>query len=517
MGRTARRHPRLRLLRCLTVGLWAAGTPLLGIGCAGVTPVTVHSADPAPAVPAPQAAAQPPTVLPPPQPQTEGKTTVHTVDAEKPHEMPITLDAVLRLAEEHNPRIGLAREKVHDSMLEEEKACRSWLPNVYAGMGYFRHEGGIQDFQGNLIHSSTQALFAGLEVEGEIDLREATFHKIKAERDTWQQKAELSQISSDVLLDATITYIDLLVAQRAEAVARVLEEYEKKVLTRTRALSKTEAGRAGTIESVEALLSGRQQMLAKLRQQGNASSARLVYLLGLPPETVLVPVDKVLAPIDLVDVTVPVHDLVAQAMSNGPAVRELEAMLQVIQSGIDRSCGLQNLIPTVKVCAMEGLFGAGPGADMAYDNRLEIGLQFRWNLTQLAFAGQEREQAKSKQLQAMLNYDDVRGKLAAGVQESRDAIIYGRVQMGAARSEITSADKSYQENNRRYQSQVIVGSLNDTLFALRELEQAHFNYLSSISNHNKAQLRLLLLLGVRGDHDAPCAPVATPSGPPVHP
>src|SRR6202030_3932653 len=123
-----------------------------------------------------------PASLPAPYPQTAEHATVHTVDAEKPHELPITLDTVLRLAEEHNPRIGLAREKVHESLLEQEQNCRSWLPDVYAGMGYYRHEGGIQDFQGNLVHSSYQSLYPGLTLESELDLREATFRQIKGER-----------------------------------------------------------------------------------------------------------------------------------------------------------------------------------------------------------------------------------------------------------------------------------------------------------------------------------------------
>jgi outer membrane protein TolC len=503
MDRSSRRHPRLRLWRSLTASLWAVGAPLITAGCAGVAAtVTVHPATPAPAVPA-----APPAVPPALYSQSEWHPAVHTVDAEKPHELPITLDTVLRLAEEHNPRIGLAREKVHESLLKQEENCRSWLPDVYAGMGYYRHEGGIQDFQGNLVHSSYQSLYPGLTLESELDLREATFRQIKGERDIWQQKAELSQVNSEILLEAATTYIDLLVAYRAQAVVRELEDYEQKVLTRAKALSKTEAGREGLVESVQAVLNGRQQLTAKLKQQANSASAKLVYLLGLPPETVLVPMDKVLAPIELVDVTPPVHDMVAQAMANGPAVRELEGMLAVIQTGIDKSYGLHNLLPSLKICANEGLFGAGPGSQMSFDNRLDFGIQVRWNLTQLAHAEYLREQARSRQLQAMYNYDDVRGKLAAGVQDARDTVIYGREQIGLSRGEIQNASESYRANNKRLQEGLPGASVGDTLVAIRALEQAHFNYLGSIGSHNKAQVRLLLLLGVHGSHDEPaCHP-----------
>jgi outer membrane protein TolC len=425
---------------------------------------------------------------------------------------------VLRLAEDHNPRIGLAREKVHDSELEQEKQCRSWLPDVYAGMGYYRHEGGIQDFQGNLVHSSYQSLYPNLNLQSELDLRDATFRQIKAERDVWQQKAELSQINNEILLDAATTYMDLLVARRAEAVTRELEEYEQKVLARAKQLAKNpETARDGLLEGVQAALNARQQTLAKLKQQGNAASVKLVYLLGLPPETVLVPMDKVLAPIDLVDVTPPVHDLVAQALATGPAVRELEGMLGIIQLGIDKSYGLHNLLPSVSICATEGLFGAGPGSQMSFDNRLDFGVAVRWNLTQLAHAEHLRAQARSKQLQAMYNYDDVRGKLAAGVQDARETIIYGREQMGLSRSEIKNASESYKGTNKRLQEGLPGASVGDTLVTIRALEQAHFNYLGSLSSHNKAQLRLLLLLGVRGNPDGSCSPAPMPAEHHPHP
>ena len=43
----------------------------------------------------------------------------------------------------------------------------------------------------------------------------------------------------------------------------------------------------------------------------------------------------------------------------------------------------------------------------------------------------------------------------------------------------------------------------DALSAVRALEQAHFNYLVSISSHNKAQVRLLLLLGAGSAKETP--------------
>lgn len=412
-----------------------------------------------------------------------------------PREIPITLDTVLRLAEEHNARISLAREKLRESEIASEQGASAWLPNTYAGIGYYRHEGGIQDFSGRLLHSSTGAVLPALQIQSEIDLREGVFQQIDLERKIWQQKAELSQVNNEVLLEAAITYVDLLTAKRGDAIATELEKHERKLLDRAERRAEKQVGAAVLVEALRATLSNRQQLSAKLKQQGQAASAKLVYLLGLPPGTCLQPVDAILAPIELVDVTPTACDLVAQSLSNGPGVRELEGMLALVQMAADKANGPHNLLPSIQLNVYEGAFGAGPGATLNWDNRLDVGLQFRWNLTQLCQTEYQRNLIRSKQAQVMYNYEDLRGKLAAGVTESRDAILFGREMIGLAAGQIRHASESYRLSDERLEKGVPDATETDVLMAIRGMEQAHYNYLQSISGHNKAQVRLMMLLG----------------------
>src|SRR5206468_11640310 len=124
-----------------------------------------------------------------------------------PRPLPISLDTVLRLAEEQNGQIALARERVREATAE--KHLKQWLPDLYVGTAYYRHEGGIQNEDGTLTRSSFGAMFGGMEVRGRFDLREAVFQRVDAERKVWQQKGELSKLSSENLLDAANTYVDL--------------------------------------------------------------------------------------------------------------------------------------------------------------------------------------------------------------------------------------------------------------------------------------------------------------------
>ena len=490
-----------RLPRRLAAGL-LAGLPLLGAACSGISLVAKY-----PEMPSPSYLRQ----SPPPAPTIQA--VQYTAPAEKvapPREVPITLDVVFRLAEQQNPRIGLAREKLHESLLAQEQKARVWLPNVYAGASYFRHEGGIQDFNGNLVHSSYGSLSPGLSVQGELDLRESTFQGIEAQRRVLQDQVSRCQIDNEVLLDAALTYVDLLTARRGEAIALELESREQKLLERAETIAKTERGAAGFVEGVKATLSGRRQLLSQLRQQGKASSAKLVYLLGLPPQTVLVPVDPILAPIELVDVSAGPDRLVAQAMTQGPCIHELQNILGVIQLGIEKSDSIHNLLPSLQIAAYEGGFGAGPGGNLAWANRLDVNVGFRWNLTQLCQSDYLRATARSKQTQALLSYDDLRGKLAAGVLEANEAILAGREQIGYSTSQIQHAGENYSSSDRKLDAGLQNASPGEVLLSIRALEQAHFNHLSVIAGHNKAQIRLLLLLG------AVCPGAPTPAAaPPV--
>lgn len=545
------RPRRQRLLRWLVAGLWA-GVPLVGPGCGASIPVAgapdlanrdqavqiARAADEARGdggirLVGYQEAEGPPLLIhrlrddgekdaperapaPTPAPAANPPAAAGVPAAPAPaaaaKELPISLDTVFRLAEGHNPRVGLAREKLHESLLQQASNCSGWLPNVYAGIAYYRHEGGIQDFSGRLLHSSTGAFYPGLNIQSELDLREATFRQLDQERKVWQQKAELSQVNSEVLLDASTTYIDLLTARRGEALARELDKYDQKLLDRAERTARENPGATLLVQSIRASVANRQGMIAKLRQQGNAASAKLVYLLGLPPETCLNPVEAVFTPIELVDVTPPPCDLLTIALTNGPGVRELEGILAVIQQGLDKSYGLHNLLPSVQVNVYEGLFGAGPGASLAFDNRLDIGLQLRWNLTQLFQAEQQRELGRSKHKQAMLNYQELRGKLAAGVLEARDSVLHGREQIGLAVGQIQHAGESYRLSDKRLEEDVKGATPTDVLLNIRNLEQAHYTHLQAIAAHNKAQVRLLILLGPQPKPAA--APAALPAPPP---
>ncbi len=492
-------------LRWLLGGVCASAWPLLGVGCATSgaqvdrppLPATVAAAvnEPAPSPivavghskTAESAPPGPPASLPdlPPDPAAAGAT----------HSVPINLDSVLRLAEEHNAQIAGARERVHEGLSEQELAARGWIPRLDAGIDYFRHEGGIPLEDGRLIHSSFGVVTPGLDVAANLDVREATYQAVDAERKVWQQRGELSRVSNETLLEAVNTYLDLLAARRGEQIAQQLEKEQLDVLQRAEKLATGDRSAQVLVEGVQTELAGRHQALSRLHQQGDAAAVKLAYLLGMGPDAMPVPVDPLPTPVDLVDVTPPTGELVARALQSGPGIQELQRLLTVIQDGFARLDSPLSLLPTFTVAASEGAIGSGIGGSTTWDNRLDVVVGARWNLNDYLNKRQTTQIALSRIRQAQLSLEDLQGKLTAGVREGQQAVLSGREQMREGSAMIEHANTTNKLSLLRLEQSVPGSSTTEVMAAIRAKEQAHLSYLNAVTAHNKAQIRLLLLLG----------------------
>lgn len=414
--------------------------------------------------------------------------------------LPITLDTVLRLAQDQNGQISIGREKLRESMANQDLAAKRCLPDIYAGTAWYRHEGGIQDFQGNLIHSSYGSLFAGVELRGKLDLRDAAFQRIDAERRVWQQRGELSKLTSENLLDASSTFVDLITARTGEAIAKEMDLKLQDLLVRAKKLADIDPGVKVEVSRVESEINGQKQITRKLREGMTSASAKLVYLLNLPPGSELVPVDRQMVVLSLVDAKAPVPELVEQALTRGPGVRELQGLLSLIEDARAKASGCGKYIPIVEMTMAEGAFGAGPGSRTYFDNRWDLGLQVRWNLTEALTARERKRVADAKIQQAHLTYQELRGKLSVGVEEAREAALSNLEQMQLAEKQIEAAEEAYRLSDYRLRNTIKGASPSEVLLSLRSLVAARLNYLNTVRELDKAQLRLFVLVGAVEEH-----------------
>jgi hypothetical protein len=458
-------------------------------------PIELPPPPSAPASSADKGSGSPHDTLPTPTP-IPGQPPAAAPDHE-PKLVPINLDTVLRLAEEQNTQLALGREKVYEAQLHKSLADKAWLPDVYVGVDYWRHEGGIVDpATGNLAQPSFGALFGGTEIKSTLDLRELTYQKVKAESKVWEKRADLSKMTHEKLLETSSAYIDLLTARTAEVLAAEIGADLRELHDRAVQAADAVPTAKAMADALKSALHLHYQSVLKLRLEGDAAAARLAYLLGMDRCTQLVPVDEHLVPLDLVDPTVCTDALIDQAIHDGPGVQDLEGLIGTIQYGIDKSHGPGKWLPVFEMRMLEGGFGAGPNDTMDWANRWDLGLQARWNLTDLLVTSKQKSQLAISSLnQAQLSHDDLQGQLALGVRVSHDSIVNGLAQIQASERAIANARSAYKESKVRMEEQAKDWSYEEVLRQIRGLQTALVTKLQSMSEYDKAQLQLRLLLG----------------------
>src|SRR5437763_8877057 len=97
----------------------------------------------APAAPAQEFVAPPLRVQVVPDPPTIPPAAPAVPPCDKP--LPINLPTALRLANVRPIDVAVAAQQIRLAAAQLEQARVSWLPTIYLGTDYFRHEGQIQD------------------------------------------------------------------------------------------------------------------------------------------------------------------------------------------------------------------------------------------------------------------------------------------------------------------------------------------------------------------------------------
>jgi outer membrane protein TolC len=324
------------------------------------------------------------------------------------------------------------------------------------------------------VNESQLALDAALQSCIPEMLRKDTFKKSAAEATVWRRRVELRQKENDILQDASNTYFDWLTAVRGEEVARDLLQKEEKLLNRARKLAASEKPVQVVVEAIETAVNGHQQNQLHTQQQIGAVAAKLAYLMGMNGG-ILTP-SETLEPIQRVDTSVPVEVLVGQAQANGPSVRELQGLIASIQQSIAEAYRAQ------RCCCRTGA--------PLICGRLQM--------------------AQSQLQQAQFALVSVQVKLRAAVEGAFTAVLNGQQEIDLAAKAINHAKETYRIMDLRVTEEdpgtaVRNKTYDGVLNSIRQLSKAQSNYLTAVSDFNKAQIRLLLLLGTYANNCPPNA------------
>jgi outer membrane protein TolC len=237
-------------------------------------------------------------------------TLLDTASAnQEPEFYQIDLPTALRLASAQNYKIALAIEKIAEAAAQVDRSKVLLLPTVAVGASYNRHEGQIQETNGNVLNVNRSSHYAGLgagavgagtiRVPGVsliVDLEDAFFEPLAARQNALAAKAGAHAVTNQVLLDVSISYYELVHANAALAIAEETLQNASYLAKLTESFAETGEGLESDAEraAVEELL--RERELQKARELFQVRSVRLAELLHLGAKIQLDPSDKDVSP-----------------------------------------------------------------------------------------------------------------------------------------------------------------------------------------------------------------------------
>jgi outer membrane protein TolC len=449
------------------------------------------------------------------QPVVESQRPAEVVVAPDPsaleggrRSMPLDLPTALGMTQGQNPRVAFAQAQIAQSLAVHDAARALWLPSIRAGGNYNKHEGRIQQVEGDNIQVSRGAAFGGFganavgaaspgipgiyayfQTTDAIFQRRITGYALEA------REFQANAVTNDQLLETALAYLSLLEAEQRKAIAAETLDHGQQLVKLTADFARTGAGNLADADRAVAALSLLKNETARADEAALVASARIAQQLSADPSMVIVPQEANIVPIDLVPIeTLPMGDLVATGLSNRP---ELSASRSLVCEAVNRLRREENApwLPSILLGVSYGGFGAGVGGQITNGGpRLDFDGVAWWELRNMGFGEHAaRENARAQIQQARTREVETMDLVAREIVEAYSQVQARKRLIASAQEGITAAQKSYDRNLERIRN--VQGLPIEALQSIQALDAARREYLRAVVDYNTAQFRLHRALG----------------------
>ena len=312
---------------------------------------------------------------------------------------PINLPTALRLANARPLDIAIAQERVSAAAAQLDLARCLWLPTLYIGSDYFRHDGTLQDSaQGVILHNSHSSVMVGAGPSMVFAMTDAYFAPLAARQVVAAQRANLRAAANDSLLAVAEAYFNVQQARGELAGAEDTVTRSVELVRRAEQLAGTIASPAEATRA-RAELARRRQAVQSAREQWRTASAELVRILRLDPLLLVNPQEPPQLEVSIVPLNRTIDELVTIALTNRP---ELAAQQALVQAALQRMRQekMRPLLPSLLLrggsttpsgTLAAGVVGGGLNSSIAnFGPRADFDVQLLWELQNLGFGNHAR-------------------------------------------------------------------------------------------------------------------------------
>jgi outer membrane protein TolC len=476
---------------------------LAALGLLGAVCFVVFAQEEAPAP-------RPVTAKAPDVPSSPSVTSVAAAGG-KPY--PINLPTAMKLGNARGLDIALASRRLQAAAAQLQGAKVLWLPNLIVGTDYYRHDGRIQDIQGNVFDTSKQGFMVGGAPYMVFALTDAIFSPLAARQTVRARQADMQAAANNTLLAVTQAYFNVQQARGQLAGAREAFRYTEDLLRRLDKLAPSLVPALELHRSRAQASRLRQQVLQSQNDWRNAS-AELLRVLHLDPTLFVEPVEPPHLQVKLLALDKPVDDLVPVALTNRPELAAQQALVQATLKLLKQE-KMRPLIPSVLLRGFStpvvgslgfGLFGGGLNSDLSnFSVRQDWDLQVLWTLQNFGLGNRALvKQRTAENKAALVELFRVQDRVAAEVVQAYAQAQTAEGRIREAETELREAQELVRQDLAALgQTQGRAGGGAITLLArpqevvasIQMLQQAYLDFYLAIGDYNRAQFQLYRALG----------------------
>jgi outer membrane protein TolC len=456
--------------------------------------------------------------------------------------LPINLPTALQLSNVRPIDIALASERIQVAVAQLERAEVLWLPTLYLGGDYFRHDGQIQDVGGSVFGTSKSSILLGAGPSLVFSISDAILAPLAERQVVQAREAALQTARNDSLLAVAEAYFNVQQARGELAGAVDAARRAEEVVRRTQQLA---AGGEGILAEVDVVraraeFARRDQDLDTAREHWRVASADLVRVLRLEPTALVTPLEPPHLRVTLVAPDRPVDDLIALALTNRPELAAQQALVQATLVRL-RQERLRPLVPSVLLRGAStpvvgtlagGYFGGGRNDELDhFGARSDFDLQVLWELQNLGFGNKALVEARRAENRlSVLELFRLQDQVAAEVAQAFAQVQSAASRLGKAENGLKDAVESANQNFKGLgQTRTATGAAGtrvpiliirpqEVVAAVQALSLAYGDYYRAVADYNRAQFRLYRALGqpaqfLAGQGEG--CPAAPPTGRPA--
>jgi outer membrane protein TolC len=231
------------------------------------------------------------------------------------------------------------------------------------------------------------------------------------------------------------------------------------------------------------------------REQQRIAAARLAQVLHISPRVELIPDEETPAPMTFADAASSLDALTKRALDSRP---EMDMSAEQLAAAISNSEGARwaPLVPALRAEYFYGGLGGGvgDGGTRSFNDTHDYGIGLTWRIGPGGLFDPSRAHlADAKQRGVAIEREKLGEEITRQVVEAHTRVHSLSDQLGYARKALAAAEQALKLAGER--KAFAVGEVLENIVAEQELTRARLDYLSVVTEHNRAQFLLRRAIG----------------------